>query len=231
MALENASQIQQLVPANPPGTDPLSEADDHLRMIKNCLQNSLPGLTAPWDTTNTIKAADPVDARDLVTLQYLQNPANSAEKIGYPFLWMLDALPSADHIEFNGQELNRSTYAALFALYGTTYGAGDGSTTFRVPNVRGLFPRFMDNGAGVDPNAGARTARPDGQSGDKVGTTQLDEFKSHAHTTDLRGISFASGGAQGVYYTAGNGTISTLSTGGAETRGKNIYFRLICRAK
>jgi len=228
MALENASQIQQLVPANPPGTDPLSEADDHLRMIKNCLQNSLPGLTAPWDTTSTIKAADPVDPRDLVTLQYLQNPSNSPDKIGYPFLWMLDALPSADHIEFNGQELNRSTYAALFALYGITYGAGDGSTTFRVPNVRGLFPRFMDNGAGVDPNAGTRTARPDGQAGDKVGTTQLDDFKAHTHTA-LTYI--ANNAAAGSNKNEASPNSVTGSTGGLETRGKNIYFRLICRAK
>ena len=40
----------------------------------------------------------------------------------------------------NGAAVSRTTYANLFALYGTTYGAGDGSTTFNVPNIKGRFP-------------------------------------------------------------------------------------------
>lgn len=39
----------------------------------------------------------------------------------------------------NGAAVSRTTYAALFAVIGTTYGAGDGSTTFNVPNVSGTF--------------------------------------------------------------------------------------------
>ncbi len=49
-----------------------------------------------------------------------------------------------------GQAVNRVTYAALFAVIGTTYGAGDGSTTFGVPDMRGEFPRGLDAGRGVD---------------------------------------------------------------------------------
>ncbi len=49
-----------------------------------------------------------------------------------------------------GQTVNRITYAALFAVIGTTYGAGDGSTTFGVPDMRGEFPRGLDAGRGVD---------------------------------------------------------------------------------
>lgn len=40
----------------------------------------------------------------------------------------------------NGQAVSRTTYAALFAVCGTTYGTGDGSTTFNVPDLRGKFP-------------------------------------------------------------------------------------------
>jgi microcystin-dependent protein len=40
----------------------------------------------------------------------------------------------------DGSAISRATYAALFAVLGTTYGAGDGSTTFNLPDLRGRFP-------------------------------------------------------------------------------------------
>lgn len=45
--------------------------------------------------------------------------------------------PPANWVLANGQALSRSTYSDLFALYGTTYGSGDGTTTFNVPNLGG----------------------------------------------------------------------------------------------
>lgn len=53
-------------------------------------------------------------------------------------------------LECNGAELSRTTYANLFAVIGTTYGVGDGSTTFNLPDLRGEFIRGFDNGRGVD---------------------------------------------------------------------------------
>lgn len=50
-----------------------------------------------------------------------------------------------------GQAVSRTTYAALFAVIGATYGAGDGTTTFNVPDMRGEFPRGLDAGRNVDP--------------------------------------------------------------------------------
>lgn len=46
----------------------------------------------------------------------------------------------AGHLLCNGAAVSRTTYADLFAVIGTTYGAGDGSTTFNVPDMRGRFP-------------------------------------------------------------------------------------------
>jgi hypothetical protein len=51
MALETASYISQLVPANPLSTDLLSQTDDHLRLLKACLVNSFPGINAPVTAT------------------------------------------------------------------------------------------------------------------------------------------------------------------------------------
>lgn len=47
-----------------------------------------------------------------------------------------------------GQAVSRAAFSALFAAIGTAYGAGDGSTTFNVPDLRGRFPIGVDAGAG-----------------------------------------------------------------------------------
>ncbi len=51
-----------------------------------------------------------------------------------------------------GQAVSRTTYAALFNAIGTTYGAGDGSTTFNVPDLRGRVPAGKDNMGGTAGN-------------------------------------------------------------------------------
>ncbi|WP_312903178.1 phage tail protein [Chryseobacterium taichungense] len=56
----------------------------------------------------------------------------------------------AGYLECNGTAVSRTTYATLFAAIGTTYGAGDGSTTFNLPDLRGEFVRGWDHGRGVD---------------------------------------------------------------------------------
>lgn len=53
-------------------------------------------------------------------------------------------------LKANGALVSRATYAALFAALGTTYGAGDGSTTFALPDLRGQFIRGFDDGKGID---------------------------------------------------------------------------------
>ena len=43
-------------------------------------------------------------------------------------------------LECNGQAISRTTYSALFAIVGTTYGSGNGSTTFNVPDLKNDVP-------------------------------------------------------------------------------------------
>ena len=68
----------------------------------------------------------------------------------------------------NGQIVSRTTYADLFAAIGTTYGAGDGSTTFGIPDLRGEFLRGWDDGRGVD-------------SGRALGSFQAQMVQTHKH--------------------------------------------------
>lgn len=67
----------------------------------------------------------------------------------------------------NGQAVSRSQYPRLFQRIGTRFGAGDGQTTFNLPDLRGEFVRGWDNGRGVE----TRT----------FGSAQNDDFKGHLH--------------------------------------------------
>lgn len=60
-----------------------------------------------------------------------------------------DGVIPSGYILCDGRAVSRSTYAALFALVGTRYGAGDGSTTFNVPNMKGRVPVGLDAAVSV----------------------------------------------------------------------------------
>lgn len=59
--------------------------------------------------------------------------------IGGIIMWGGGAVPT-DFVLCNGQRIDRTTYSTLFALISTLYGAGDGSTSFNVPDLRSKFP-------------------------------------------------------------------------------------------
>lgn len=64
---------------------------------------------------------------------------------------MVNAVP-AGYLHCDGTPKSRAAYPELFAYLGTTYGVGDGSTTFNLPDYRGVFRRGWDSGRGLDPN-------------------------------------------------------------------------------
>ncbi len=64
-------------------------------------------------------------------------------------------------LKANGAAVSRSTYATLFAAIGTTYGAGDGSSTFNLPDLRAEFLRGWDDGRGIDSGRAFGSAQSD----------------------------------------------------------------------
>lgn len=66
-----------------------------------------------------------------------------------------------------GQAVSRTTYAKLFAVIGTTFGAGDGTTTFNLPDLRGRVPVGKDNMGGTA--AGRMTTAGAGVDGNTLG--------------------------------------------------------------
>lgn len=129
----------------------------------------------------------------------------------------------AGWLECNGAAVSRTTYAGLYAKIGVTYGSGDGSTTFNLPDYRGRFLRGWDHGAGVDPDAASRTDRGDTTTGDYVGTKQTDEFKSHNHDQHADVGVMGIGSSSGYYCLKADGTWAMEpAKGGNETRPVNI---------
>lgn len=68
----------------------------------------------------------------------------------------------------NGQEVSRTEYARLFTRIGTTFGQGDASTTFNLPDLRGVFVRGWDKSSERDPER-------------EFGSYQADQMQSHTH--------------------------------------------------
>ena len=122
--------------------------------------------------------------------------------------------PPAGWLERNGAAISRTAYAALFARIGTIFGAGDGSTTFNLPDARGTFDRGWDHGRGFDP-------------GRVFGSYQADAVGPHTHTVpNDSGSSSGTALRTSAYYQANN--MSTGSGGGSETRPKNgAYLPII----
>ncbi len=109
----------------------------------------------------------------------------------------------------NGAAVSRTAYAALFSAIGTTFGAGDGATTFNLPDLRGEFARGWDDARGVD------AARA-------LGSAQSDGFKSHTHTVVATVTGAAMTPTSGAYNCLSAAGQEAYATGGTETRPRNI---------
>lgn len=128
-----------------------------------------------------------------------------------------------------GQTVSRTTYAALFAVIGETYGAGDGTTTFNIPDLRGRVVAGQDDMGGTSANR--LTAQSGGLNGDTLGasggaethTLALTETPAHTHSDGT--LSAASGGAHthdltvdGWAYGSGGSAVTTVYSSGGDVR-------------
>ncbi|MCI4436949.1 MAG: tail fiber protein [Ignisphaera sp.] len=136
--------------------------------------------------------------------------------IGAIFMWAGPSVPF-NYLECNGQTLPRTH--ALFSILGTTYGVGDGITTFNIPDFRGQFIRGWDHGRGVD-------------VGRTLGSYQDDDLKSHRHNIAAP-IGTSAGNIAVPKDSSGQNRTYGMTTdpvGGVETRPKNIAIMYIIKA-
>jgi microcystin-dependent protein len=118
----------------------------------------------------------------------------------------LGATAPAGWLLAQGQAVDRTIYSALYALLGTTYGAGDGSTTFNLPDLRGRMTMAASATHALGTNGGAETK--------VIAIANLPSHthpitdKSHSHTVPIGVQAIAAPGASGSMW---NGSTATNS--------------------
>ena len=110
------------------------------------IKSLINGAPGALDTLHELATALDNDANFANTVAAKIGQAAPAGTVAY----VAGSAAPAGWLKANGAAVSRTTYAALYAAIGTRYGAGDGSTTFNVPDLRGEFVRGWDDGRGVD---------------------------------------------------------------------------------
>ena len=103
----------------------------------------------------------------------------------------IPSIPSG-FLECNGAAVSRTTYSALFAIVGTTYGAGDGSSTFNVPDLQDNVAVGKSGTKALASTGGANTVAASGTIGGSTANATLStaQLASQSHT---QGFTLGSG--------------------------------------
>ena len=127
MTVESASYISQLNTSNPAASDPLSEGDDHLRLVKSVLRTQFPNLA----TTAVTQTSAQMNKLGFVVgsiMMYGSNTTPTTQTISGINDWLL----------CDGSAYSTSTYAALYSAIGTVFGTS--GADFWVPDFRTYSP-------------------------------------------------------------------------------------------
>ena len=185
-------------------------------------------------------------ATDSVTENKIQDGAVTAAKLDSAAVSVL--MPTSTILPYagsaaptgyflcDGSAKSRTTYAGLFAIIGTTYGVGDGSTTFNIPDLRGRVIAGQDDMGGSSANRLTNPASTiNGIDGDGLGNTGGSEthtlltaqMPSHDHGGGTVGTSFigdvSGGGARAHPYQNGG----NVSSEGGDQAHNNVQPTII----
>ncbi|WP_107860798.1 phage tail protein [Neisseria weaveri] len=157
-------------------------------------------------------AVDLANSQTVATSQAVKTVNDKAEQAAPPGTIVAYSGTTAPPgwLKCNGANVSRATYAALFAVIGTTYGAGDGRTTFTLPDIRNEFIRGLDDGRGLD-------------SSRALGSKQTARLPQHSH-----GVGFMIGddmrfAKASVNYNIDSGKDFYLSAGANSTTSVERY--------
>lgn len=159
-------------------------------------------------------------------------------------------IPSGTIIAFGGEEIpagwllcdgsaySSTNYPDLFQSISTNYGTGESQGNFNVPDLRGMFLRGVNGTSANDPDVESRVSMNGGKAGNNLGSYQADDFASHTHfqsyTTYQQNPINSWNTPFSILNTDGSGQKvssqpSTSSSGGNESRPKNVYVNFIIK--
>jgi microcystin-dependent protein len=204
MPLETAAYVDDLVATNPENADPVQQGADHLRLLKTVLKDSFPAIGGPVTASHTQINTAVSQAADLNTNAARKDAAGTFTALmtfgaglnatsiklegnelvppGTGALWFDAAAPDGWALA-DGGTLLRGENPVLFARWGTRYGAGDGVTTFGLPNMTLRFPVMAGSGLSLNTTGGTQTP-----------TVTIGTGGAHSHTMTSAGA-HAHGGA------------------------------------
>lgn len=192
MSLETATYISDLNASNPTATDLKSQGDDHIRLLKSAVKATFPNVSAAVTPThlelNYVAGVTSAVQLQFAALKTSTDNANAyLAPTGMIGMWATITAPSG-WLLCNGQAVSRSTYAALFTALGVVFGAGDGSTTFNLPDYRDRTPV----GAGTTYAANAK-----GGSKDAIVVSHSHGVTDPGHSHGYTGTNFSFTGYAG----------------------------------
>jgi microcystin-dependent protein len=185
----------------------------------NVAYSGLTGTVPTWNQNTTGNAATATTATNATTAANGVSP-------GAVIAFARNTAPTG-FLKANGALVDRTTFAALFAAIGTTFGGGDGVTTFGLPDMRGEFIRGWDDGRGADSGRGFGSAQAGANASHAHGASSGLVSNDHSHSgstnapslvgridTRQSGFASASGIASGV-------SLTTCFDGGSGYSGFN----------
>jgi microcystin-dependent protein len=169
--------------------------------------------------TDNTRAITPAGFAGAINSLGISNPTGS-------IITFAGSTAPAGYLECDGSAVDRTTYATLFGVIGETFGAGDTTTTFNVPDLRGEFIRGWDDGRGIDSGRAFAST----QNSQNLAHSHNVTDPGHQHTATLSDDTAAAtvgastvGGAPSAATTDNTTTNITIdNAGGSEARPRNI---------
>tara|TARA_Y200000002_G_scaffold368855_1_gene362368 strand:+ start:2277 stop:2849 length:573 start_codon:yes stop_codon:yes gene_type:complete len=137
--------------------------------------------------------------------------------------WSSSSVPTG-FLECNGQAVSRSTYSALFAIVGTTYGAGDGASTFLVPDLQDNVAMGKSGTKALASTGGANTVASTGNVGGSTANATLStaQLASHSHPQGRGNSGYYNATMGHPFYSPGGSSSSTGNTGSGTGHSHNM---------
>nr|WP_303832649.1 phage tail protein [Snodgrassella alvi] len=133
----------------------------------------LPGVNKPGNQDTSGNAATATKLQTICTINGMPFDGSTdinATPAGAIQFFAMETAP-VGWLKANGAEVSRTLYANLFVAIGTTFGSGDGKTTFNLPDLRGEFLRGWDDGRRLDKKR-------------LMGSTQNQQILDHSHNME-----------------------------------------------